>query len=36
LCDRIQAEIEAFNLLNGVPVHDDDLFSDIPLNKASA
>jgi hypothetical protein len=36
LCDKIQAEIEAFNLLNGVPVNDHDLFGDIPLNKASA
>ncbi|HYO89430.1 MAG TPA: hypothetical protein VER79_12325 [Candidatus Limnocylindrales bacterium] len=35
LAHKIQAEIEAFNLLNQVPVNDSDLFADIPLNVAS-
>lgn len=32
LARTIQAEIDAFNLLNNVPVDDSALFSDIPLN----
>jgi hypothetical protein len=32
LARRIQAEIEAFYLLNNVPVDDGSLFSDIPLS----
>lgn len=32
LARTIQAEIEAFNLLNNVPVDDRALFGDIPLN----
>jgi hypothetical protein len=32
LAQRIQAEIEAFNLLNNVPVDDSGLFADIPLS----
>ncbi|MBL8148242.1 MAG: hypothetical protein JNL34_17835 [Anaerolineae bacterium] len=35
LARGIQAEIDAFNLLNNVPVDDRALFSDIPLNVGS-
>lgn len=34
LVRKIQGEINAFNLLNSVPVDDTALFGDIPLNKA--
>lgn len=34
LARKIQAEIDAFNLLNSVPVNDTVLFADIPLNQA--
>ncbi|MFN8379135.1 MAG: hypothetical protein U0452_10740 [Anaerolineae bacterium] len=34
LARTIQAEIDAFNLLNNVPIDDSALFADIPLNLA--
>lgn len=35
LAGKIRSEIEALKLLNGVPVDDSALFSDIPLNAPS-